>query len=101
MPLAPTHEIGIFFLLISLFLPRFTLFFWWLTGNLPYNTTPFAADAICAIFLPRVLVLVYIYQNYGFSPWFWIHFVALLLAWSWNFLKFNENMEKLKKLADR
>jgi hypothetical protein len=78
------HEIGIWFLLISIFIPRFTLFFWWITGNLPYNTTPFAADVVCSIFLPRVLILVYIYGCQGMSPWFWIHLVALGVAWILN-----------------
>jgi hypothetical protein len=92
-----THEIGIWFLLISLFVPRFVLFFWWVTGNLPFNTTPFLADAICAVFLPRVLVLVYIYQNMGMGPWFYIHLVALVIAWGYNLVNFESNLEKMKK----
>jgi hypothetical protein len=90
-----THDIGIWFLLISIFLPRFTLFFWWLTGNLPYNTTPFAADVIASIFLPRILILVYIYGCQGMSAWFWIHLVAALIAYAYNFIRLsmwvNEN----------
>ena len=73
------HDIGIWFLLLSLFAPRMVLFFWWVTGNLPYNTTPFIDDLICSIALPRVLVLVYIYGCYGLSPWFYIHLVMLVL----------------------
>ncbi len=91
------HDIGIWFLLLSLFFPRFVLFFWWLTNNLPYNTTPFAADVICSIFLPRILILVYIYGCMGFSPWFWIHFVAMIIAYVWHFSNFDENMKKAKK----
>jgi len=94
-----THEIGIWFLLLSLFIPRFTLFFWWISGNLPYNTTPLWADVLASFFLPRVLILVYIYGCQGFSPWFWIHLVALLVAWGYNLLHVNENMEALKKAA--
>jgi len=91
------HDIGIWFLLLSLFLPRITLFFWWVCGNLPYNTTPFAADVVCSIFLPRVLVLVYIYGCYGLSPWFYIHLIALLIAWGYNLLTFSARWEKLQK----
>ena len=91
------HEMGIWFLLLSLFVPRITLFFWWLTGNLPYNTTPFAADVICSIFLPRVLVLVYIYQNQGTSEWFWIHGVALVVAWVWNLVHMEEYSKKIQE----
>lgn len=76
------HSIGIWFLLLSLFFPRLVLFFWWLTENLPYNTTPLLVDFFAAIFIPRVLILVYIYSIQGFSAWFWIHFVFLF----WVFL---------------
>lgn len=94
------NEIGIWFLVLSLFLPRFTLFFWWITGNLPYNTTPLIADVACSIFLPRVLTLVYIYQNQEFSPWFWIHLVALFIAWGYNILHAQENWEKMQKMVN-
>jgi hypothetical protein len=93
------HEIGIWFLLLSLFVPRFVLFFWWMTGNLPFNTTPFLADVICSFFLPRVLILVFIYQSQGMSPWFYIHLVAMVIAWGYNILHMQENMEKLQKMA--
>jgi len=95
------HEIGIWFLLLSLFVPRFTLFFWWLTGNLPYNTTPLLADVICSIFLPRILILVYIHGCQGMSPWFWIHLVALFIAWGYNLLHAQENWEELQKMANQ
>ena len=94
------HDIGIWFLLVSLFLPRFTLFFWWISGNLPYNTTPLWADVLTSIFLPRVLILVWIYSLQGFSPWFWIHLVALAIAWSYNLLNAGANVEKLKKMTN-
>jgi hypothetical protein len=87
------HEIGIWFLLLSLFVPRFTLFFWWLTGNLPYNTTPLFADVICSMFLPRVLILVYIYGCQGMSPWFYIHLVALCVAWITNAIIYFNKMK--------
>jgi hypothetical protein len=93
-----THDIGTWFLILSLFVPRLTLFFWWMTNNLPYNTTPFVGDVLCTVFVPRVLVLIYIYQNYGFAGWFWVHLFALLIAWSWNLVTWQENVEKLKKV---
>lgn len=73
------HNIGIWFLLLSLIFPRVTLFFWWMCGNLPYNTTPFIADFFGAILIPRILILVYIYELQGMSTWFWIHFVVMIL----------------------
>lgn len=89
-------EIGIWFLLLGLFIPRFVLFFWWLTGNLPHNTTPMPADVACSIFLPRVLMLVYIYGIQGLSLWFYIHMVVLIIAWGYNLLNFEKNREKFK-----
>lgn len=84
----PTHEIGTFFLLLSLILPRFTLFFWWIFGGLPFNTTPFIGDIFAAIFVPRILILVWIYDIQGMSGWFWIHIVALLIAWGLSILRY-------------
>ena len=93
-----THEIGIWFLLVSIFLPRFVLFFWWITGNLPYNTTPLWADVLTSFFFPRILILVYIYGCQGLSPWFWVHLVALGIAWTYQFSHFEENWNKIQKM---
>jgi len=83
-------ENNIWFLILSLLIPRTVLFFWWLTGNLPYNTTPFIADLIASIFVPRILILVWIYQTAGFCPWFWIHIAALGIAWTYGTIKICE-----------
>ena len=90
----PTQEIGIWFLLMSLFLPRFTLLFWWLCGNLPYNTTPFIADLFASIFVPRILILVWIHNIQGMSTWFWIHLVGLALAWGYNIIRISVKATK-------
>jgi hypothetical protein len=81
------HEIGIWFLLLSLFLPRTVLLFWWITGNLPYNTTPFLADLFASIFVPRVLIVVWIYDIQGMSAWFWVHLAMLCFVWLGNALR--------------
>lgn len=94
------NEIGIWFLLLSLFFPRFILFFWWVTHNLPVHTTPLIANVACSIFLPRILILVWIYDLQGFSPWFWIHLVALFIAWGYNMTHFKENIERLHQTMD-
>lgn len=81
------HEIGIWFLLLSLFIPRITLFFWWVTGNLPYNTTPLVADIFASVLIPRILILVYIYGCMGMCAWFWIHLVMMLIVWVFNVMR--------------
>ena len=95
------HEMGIWFLLLSLFIPRLVLFFWWVNGILPWNDTPLWADVLCGIFFPRILILVYIYGCQGLSPWFWIHLVALVIAWAFNIANFEKNMEKIQEMTNR
>lgn len=94
------YEIGSAFLIIGLFFPRFVLFFWWITGNLPFNTTPIWADLLLSIFLPRILFCIWIYDIQGASGWFIAHLVAAIVAFVWNALHFNENMEKAQKWAN-
>jgi hypothetical protein len=51
-------------------------------GNYPANTVPLWLDWVLGIFVPRILVMIYIYQNMGYeNPWFWIHLLAALIAW--------------------
>lgn len=70
------------FLVISLFLPRTTLIIYYLFIGIPANTIPLIGDILLAVFLPRVLVIIYIVQNLGTdSPWFWIHLVVALLVY--------------------
>lgn len=82
-----TSEFGIWFLLLSLFVPRITIFFWWICGALPPHTTPFVANMFASFFVPRILILVWIYGTMGFNAWFWIHLVALFIAWGCSILR--------------
>lgn len=77
-----THDLGIWFLLLSLFCPRIVLFFWWITGNLPYHTTSFIVNLFASILVPRILILVWIYTAMGIGVWFWIHLIMLILVWT-------------------
>lgn len=74
------NEIPIWFLLLSLILPRITLFIAWCSGEIPPNSIPWFGDFIMAIFIPRVLILIYIAGNMGMGPWFWIHLVFMAIA---------------------
>ncbi|MDD5361139.1 MAG: hypothetical protein PHN88_03340 [Ignavibacteria bacterium] len=70
------------FLVLSLFLPRITLIYCYFTHHIPFNNVPFIGDALLTVFLPRVLVLIYIVDNLGTdSPWFWIHLVAAVAVY--------------------
>jgi hypothetical protein len=70
------------FLVLSLFVPRITLVLFYLVHSIPYNNVPLIGDAILTIFLPRVLILIYIVENFGTgSPWFWIHLVVAVMVY--------------------
>ena len=48
----------------------------------PQNTVPQWADLVLGIFFPRILILIYIYQNMGYDNiWFVVHLVVMLLAY--------------------
>lgn len=49
---------------------------------IPFNTVPFFGDVLLSIFLPRVLIIIYIAQNLGTeSPWFWIHLIVGIVVY--------------------
>jgi hypothetical protein len=85
------------FLVLSLFLPRITLILFYLVHSIPYNNVPFIGDFLLTIFLPRVLILIYIVENYGTgSPWFWIHLVVAVLVYIFSGKKVSKRKLKRK-----
>ncbi|MBL7127866.1 MAG: hypothetical protein ISS16_02660 [Ignavibacteria bacterium] len=85
------------FLVLSLFIPRITLIIFYFTGSIPYNSVPFVGDILLTVFIPRVLVLIYIVDNLGTSsPWFWIHLVVAVLV----YISGNHYRRKRKKRKD-
>jgi hypothetical protein len=74
----------VYFLIFSLFFPRIVLLvFLFLYPNLyPANAVPQWADILLGIFMPRVLILIYNYQNLGADNiWFVAHLVVMILAY--------------------
>jgi hypothetical protein len=83
------------FLVLSLFVPRITLVLFFFMHSIPYNNVPLIGDAILAIFLPRVLILIYVVENFGTdSPWFWIHLAAAVLTYLFSGKKFSKRRKK-------
>lgn len=74
-------EIATWFLVLSLFVPRITLLIAYLTHGIPPNNIPFIGDLLLAAFLPRALVVIYIYENLGAGPWFWVHLVVAIAVY--------------------
>jgi hypothetical protein len=70
-------------LVLTLFLPRIALLIAYFSHQYPPNNIPFIGDALLYVFLPRLLMVIYIYDNMGWqNPWFWIHIVVAILVWS-------------------
>jgi hypothetical protein len=77
-PLTSSQSIDTWFLVLGLFLPRVTLVAAYLTHTVPPNNVPFILDVLGAIFLPRVLICIYIAFNMGYNEWFWLHLIVAL-----------------------
>lgn len=75
------QAIPTWFLVLGLFLPRLTLVAAYLTHNVPLNNVPFLVDLLGTLFLPRVLICIYIAFNMGYNEWFWIHLIVALVVY--------------------
>lgn len=76
-----THQLPLWFLVFSLFLPRIALLVSWMQGGLAGFHLHGIVPLLFAIFLPRILILFLIYVDQGLSLWFIIHLVVALLVW--------------------
>lgn len=78
-----THAIPLWFLVLSLFLPRLCIFVAWLQHSMGAYIPPVVGliPIILWILVPRLLILYWIYTDQGLSLWFLAHVVALVLAW--------------------
>lgn len=88
------------FLVLSLFLPRIALIAAFFTdGSFPHLMTKWLSVPM-AFVIPRVLILIAVVSTLGIGTWFWIHLIALCIAWSYNILMASANMEKLHKIIN-
>ena len=89
------YQIQVWFLVLSLFLPRVALLIAYCSNSIPPNTIPFLGDLVMAFLIPRVLILIYIGTCMGIGTLFWIHLVAALLAYASGAIRAsNRAMEK-------
>lgn len=77
------HSLGLplWFLILSLFLPRLSLLALYLQGHTGNVFVISLIPTVIALLVPRILILFWIYTTQGLSLWFLIHAVALLVAW--------------------
>ncbi len=51
-------------------------------GQFPANSVPQWGDLLLGVFFPRLLILIYIYQNMGYNNiWFAAHLIVMILAY--------------------
>lgn len=79
----PIHNIPLWFLVLSLFLPRICMLVAWLQHSMTQYIPPTLGliPVIVALLVPRILILLWIYQDQGITIWFLLHVIALLIAW--------------------
>ena len=71
-----------YFLLFSLFFPRMTMLVYLFEGWYPANLVQNWLDVVLGVFAPRILILIYIYQNMGYDNiWFAAHLVVMILTY--------------------
>ena len=75
------QAIPTWFLVLGLFLPRVTLVAAYVTHTVPPNNVPFLLDVLGTVFLPRVLICIYIAFNLGYHEWFWLHLIVALIVY--------------------
>lgn len=80
-PIVASQNISTWFLVLGLFLPRVTLIAAYFTQTVPPNNVPFIFDVLGTLFLPRVLICIYIAFNLGYNEWFWIHLIVALVVY--------------------
>lgn len=95
-PTTPDPAITTWFLVLGLFLPRVTLVAAYLTHSVPSNNVPFILDVLGTIFLPRVLICIYIVFNMGYNEWFWLHLAVALVVYGFSSSKGKKALRRNK-----
>jgi len=78
-----THTLPLWFLILSLFLPRLCIFVAWLQHGMGHYipTAVNLLGVLAWLLVPRLLILFWIYTDQGIGLWFILHAIALLCAW--------------------
>jgi len=92
-------EIQLWLLILTLIFPRLGLIIAWFGGQIPYNTIPFVGDMLMAVFLPRLLMIIYIVTNLGTgSGWFWIHLFVFIISFGFTWVRISYAMLQDKNI---
>ena len=82
----------LWFLLLSLFLPRVSFIVAYFTGQLPGFVLGGWVSPVLGIFIPRGLVLILIFQDRGMSPWILVHAIVMACVYG-DFRRRKANVE--------
>lgn len=75
------ESLPLWFLILALFLPRISLVIAYFAHTLlPFNLQGWVPPTL-AVLVPRVLVLIMIFQDRGFSPWLLVHGITMALVY--------------------
>ena len=79
----PIHAIPLWFLVLSLFLPRVCILVAWVEHSMVRYIPPVEGllPIVVAVLIPRLLILFWIYNDQGITIWFLLHVLALLFSW--------------------
>jgi hypothetical protein len=76
------EQLPLWFLLLSLLLPRISLLIAYLTGGLETHNLHGWIPSAVAILVPRALVLILIFMDRGFSPWLLAHAIVMACVYA-------------------
>jgi hypothetical protein len=80
------NQLPIWFLLVSLLLPRVSLVIAYFSDSLTlYNLSTWVSPTL-GVLVPRALVIILIYQDRGMSGWLLVHAIAM----AFTYILFNE-----------
>ncbi len=75
------EHLPLWFLLLSLILPRIALLIAYFTDDLAFFSLTTWVSPTLGVLIPRALVLILIFQDRGMSPWLLVHAVAMALVY--------------------
>jgi hypothetical protein len=74
-------DIPVWFLILGLLFPRLTLLIAYCNDAIPTNNIPFWGDFMMAVFIPRILISIYIGTTMGCdNVWFIIHVIGAAIS---------------------
>lgn len=83
------HDLPLWFLVVSLFLPRLGLFILWYHDWM--FPVPQPGSGLLWFFIPRVLIIIMVYGAFGMTGWFWLHTIVAVLTYLCGYARSQDN----------